>query len=308
MVPPLSEFSLNAVKYVHGELGFLFTISIFKYLEVNDYVFMFTLSVISILTKAYFFLRTSDNPVFCFAIYIAAMSLTFEFVQIRYALSMSFIFLSFLAFQERRFKWFFVFSLFAASLHYFAVLGVIFVLLSGFHFNRLILFFLAIIIYYISSMFPFNDIVSYFVSYYGDGSSLGRRVRGYTSGEDNFSASVNFFSIVSLRIYLVYFALIVFDKFYALKGRYDGPIFGFISTSILFLSFFSFNAIIFSRAAAVIEVFIFVLLSNALFKLKPLCYRVAICIFLLLFYVLFFVGGVSSESIYMYQTWFSEII
>jgi len=131
-IPPLLELTRDVMSSAAGEWGYVFINSVFKSLDVVVYVFIGTLSVVSIIIKSNVFFRLSLNPYICFVLYFSATFFSSEFVQYRWALALSFIFLAVFSLLKRNNYWAIFFVCIAISLHITSLIPAIILLIYTF--------------------------------------------------------------------------------------------------------------------------------------------------------------------------------
>ncbi|MEQ3511910.1 EpsG family protein [Pseudoalteromonas sp. BZB3] len=306
-IPTLSSFSLSAVKDIHGELGFLFFSSFVKSLGTADYFYMFILSVISISLKSHFFFKESPLPVLSFSIYLLFLGMTFEFVQIRYALSITFIMLSISSLVKGdRYKSFLLFCL-GVAFHYFSVIFVVMYFYRRIKVSLVALYFMSLFTFLVISnlggaLFLF-DLIPSFVSE----TILGRRVMGYIDTDEHYSQSVAMTSFLFLRVFLFAGIILFFHKRFNLENDKFHDFFRICMLFLFIFSFLSFNSIMFSRAVALVEILNFLLIAFCIEKSKKVIDRFLILSVFFVFSCLSFLKALDSENIYSYQTWLSIV-
>lgn len=302
-VPLLGGFNLGSVKYIHGELGFLFVTSLIKTLGTPNFIYMFTLTCISIGLKAYFFYKESILPVFSLSLYFLFLGMTFEFVQIRYALALSFLLLS-LYYLINGFKRKSVlFFLFSISFHYFTAIFVVMYFYKRLKIKNHHLYFLSLLVFVIVSNSSIAVVLLDLTSDLLGGTTLGRRATGYIGGAEHYSVSVQLTSFLVIRAFLFTGVAIYFFKFY---NSGDEKFEAYLKVNLLFLLLsvsFSFNSIMFSRAVVVVELVNFLLVGFCISKSKSLKDRLLMLSLFLVLAGLSFIKALDSENIYSYQTW-----
>ncbi|NOR69064.1 MAG: hypothetical protein GQ532_05125 [Methylomarinum sp.] len=123
--PVISEFSANDITDLHGEVGFLFVLSLFKSAGVPFFIFVLFSSFVSLWGKIYFYRATVGSSALAVSLYFCLYFINIEFIAIRWALATSFIVLGFYCkYNKNRFLTACFFTL-SMCFHYYSLLFIV---------------------------------------------------------------------------------------------------------------------------------------------------------------------------------------
>lgn len=91
--PLMSALSISSLSSVPAEFGYVLLNSIFKTLNIESFLFLAFVALFSVFTKTFFILKTSMLPFCAFIIYFSFVYFNSEFIQIRWALALSIIYI-----------------------------------------------------------------------------------------------------------------------------------------------------------------------------------------------------------------------
>lgn len=302
LLPTLGDFSRKSVEYIHGEIAFLLLSSAIKSLGVEDYLYMFILSFISLYLKAAFFSRESRFPIFVFSLYILVFGLTYEFVQVRYAVAIALVLMAISVRSDGKKYLAICFLLAATFIHYFSFFFIPVILVSRYiRFSHISLFIMFILLFQIVQIVNVVGILENVASQI-DGGQIERRLTGYFD-RGHYSQPVSIFSPVVVR-YILLSAIVIFAarKIYPDKSTFNELV-QLMLVLALASSMLSFNSILFSRSIVISEIIGLLLIVEVIGKVYEANIRFVLLSSCLLVYSLFFIQAVRSDSIYEYKTW-----
>ena len=269
---------------------------------------MFLLSFVSLSCKGLFFYKESKLPALAFVLYLLLLSLTYEFVQIRYAFAMGFIMIAFSLSYRGKLRSSIALICFASIFHYFSLFSLVFLLANKVKIKLWYIYGLAIITFAIFSQLQLGDFIGQYFSLFGNGSIIERRIMGYVTGDSEFSKAVGFSSVLVLRFYFLLFLMLMLEHFYIKDDQKFNFYLKLCVVGAFIVSFFSFNAIIYSRATSILEIVLILVISIGISKLKTFTQRLLLSSCISIIFYLFFLQGQQSESVYEYNTWLSELL
>ncbi len=123
--PSLDIISLENIKSLYGEIGYLYFTSFLKLFESDFVVVTLVFSSLSMLFKIVVSFNIVNKSSFLIILYLYLYFITVEFIEMRWSLASGMIILSYylLIIDKKKYAYFFLFL--AATIHYFAILFLI---------------------------------------------------------------------------------------------------------------------------------------------------------------------------------------
>ena len=288
------DFRYEIVKEQYGEILSNYTNAIFRYFNLNyEYVLLF-LTGVSIIIKARTINSSSKFPLAVISIYFCLALIETEMITIRWAVSTSFLILSFLNFSHAKFKSLLYF-LFAVGFHSFSYLYLLALPLIKIEQPKFYYFF-VISCFLIGLFFPMESFSSLITIYEITQSYTVNKISSYSSQDEN---TIGFFSIL-LIIYL-FTSMMVF-RYILLKkkinfGEINENIFRIglvcLGFSLLFVKY----KVFFYRANILSEFFLILLVINYIQSLvKNKLFKPTIYFFIIVPFILWNILDVRNQT------------
>lgn len=312
-VPELESLSISSLRDVSSEWGYLLLNSAFKSLSFQSFAFIALISVFSIASKSFFILRFSLYPVCAFVLYFSAVYFNSEFIQIRWALALSFVFLGIAGLLKYKYGLSFFFLGIAATIHIFSLLPIFILLGYGFFKTRID-----------QDKMVFVVFISFILGYFIDLIALMLNVIGYFESDNYFYIKlIGYIANIDQQIawhvmlrYLLTFGFITFLVFNTNKspirssnvGRLNASLYCLYGIFLAFCLLFASFPILANRVYIICEMLSAILISNNIYFINSLVIRRALlyCVTILAF--VYWYGLVFSfyekGNIYDYSTWF----
>lgn len=313
-IPNLFDFSLKDFTYYPFEPLFLLINSFVKIFTDKPFLFLFFLSFFSVLSKYIIASKFSDKPALVIFMYLSLFYFSSEFVQIRWALSLSFIFYSIYLYLQGWYKSTLIFLLLASLIQITSVFVLLFfcfiILFKGFFKNLTIirLLFFSFSSFILSLFF---DLLPSFISLFSILSNENYfviKLLGYlNSADEQITYNV---IIIMVAPYLAITFLLLFieshmgiqlEKFYFDVYKIYSLL---LSMCLLTTSFY-----VFSQRIFLIPHFLSCVLLVYLIKKSSSKYLTFVSYFIVascfsIFWLASFLSAFKAGNIWSYDTWF----
>ncbi|GAA75670.1 MAG: EpsG family protein [Rheinheimera sp.] len=307
------------VKTIPVEYGYALINFIFKLAGIESYLFLFVLSAVSLISKAYIFSKLSKISIISLFIYFSFVYYNSEFIQIRWALALSFIYFSILFYLHSKMYKAMLFLAIASSIHITSLLFFIILPLAKIAERYRIetpLFIVGICFLCLS---PYIDITYLITSNFdfGGGGYFAIKLKTYLENvEARISWHVLFRYFASMIIVFIlhrkYFYSNKYNKFDNYKFvKYQGALYTlFLVSSVFCFVFISFP--ILANRLYIFSDFLFALLIvNYVSCIKRFATKTIILIFVILvsfvYSLLLLNYMINSGNIYEYSTWWRMV-
>ncbi|WP_158260237.1 EpsG family protein [Photobacterium sp. GB-1] len=293
-IPYLSDFSILSVSHIHGEIGFLFFISIVKSIFNHPAFFFIIFTTISFVLKLKFFKASTKEFLLAYCIYLCYFFYQYEFIQIRMGVMIGFVALALLNIKSNKFYIF----IFIGSM--FQKLALLFVSVKFLIKQKnLTIFIFTVISISTGTFLSFPKIIDFINGGYN--SPFYHIIYNYANNP-LYSSSVSIFQFIPLRHLLVFLltSYFIFNNNRNEQYEYIWKVYCIgIILSFPFLSV----EIFFTRIISVldlVEPLLLLMTINIYFSKNKNILK----IIYLLFSVLFLVYSViHSNGIYNYNNW-----
>ncbi|MEF1200559.1 EpsG family protein [Vibrio owensii] len=306
LVPSINEIFDIDLSSIHGESGFLISMSLFKYVGLYSGIFFLIVGFFSLLFKLKLYTAYTQYVFFCFAVYISLYFYRYEFIQIRMGLAIGIFALSLRYFIEDKIKLYFVLVLVSMSIHTSMFVALLLPLIN--RFDSKTVFKITIFSILVFPLFNIKDVLL-LLSQGLNLSGIARTIVAYSSSEQ-YSNTVSLLQLGPLRRVLVflftYFAIKKVsenrESFYIFIKIWKIYCFGIV------LSFLLFSVEIFySRLSSIFDIVEPIIIAASISIIFERKHRPLALTIVLSFYVsLCYYSLENSESIYEYKTWLGQ--
>ncbi len=312
-IPDLSNFIFSDFYAYPYEPIFLIINSFFKLFISQPYFFLFIISVFSIFSKYIIAHKMTEYSALALLIYYSSFFFNSEFIQIRWALSLSFIYISLYLYLKNRFLYSTLFALIATLTHVTAsIVLLVVVILNVFYLFSLEmkvrkLFFMVFISFLLSFTFNLVSFLLAFLEIITSNNYFIVKLFGYLSNAKE-EISINVFLMWLLPcISLSFFYYFPQSKKYLIDDSVNKSILNlyciFISICFICSDFY-----VFSQRLYLVPLFLYSILITRLIKS---CFSnksvIVINLFLVFifssFLLLSFFSSYNSGNIWSYTTW-----
>lgn len=247
-IPDISALKITDLKYYYGEVGFVYLISLLKYINLPFVLFTLLLSFVSIVLKSYFFFKFNRLVFYSLSIYLCMYFILVEFIVIRWSVAVGLILVGYYFIFLKKRKMGLLFLLSSFVFHYFSL----FFILVSFVVNRFFSLKIYICIFVLSVIFSsvLNNLD--WGALIGFNTSVTTKIAYYMLEKDT---EVGFISRAKL---IVFSTLILCYLALTPRGRIDLQLRFLINVSMIFVCFsilfFELPAL-FQRTTVVTDIF-----------------------------------------------------
>ncbi len=158
IIPEIDIFKFSDLKYYYGEVGFVYLVSMLKYLKIPFIAFTLILSCISISLKCYFYFKLNRKPLYSVSIYLCLYFILVEFILIRWSVAVGLIVVGYYFIFTNKNIYSKFFLAFSFLFHYFSLIFIVASFFAKKFYSFRCYFTLMVISFLISSVVSISDV------------------------------------------------------------------------------------------------------------------------------------------------------
>jgi|GEM_PF-3990289 len=307
--PLISDFNANTIAGLHGEVGFLLVLSLFKSAGLDYFIFVLLSAFVSLWGKIYFYKKIVGTASLGVCLYFCLHFINIEFITIRWALATSFILLGFYCKYNKSYYLSALFFFFAICFHYYSILYILLAIipLQKFKVNFYFKLFLVVVsISLIQKLFGFSFVISTLNSPFY---IVARIIRYLTFVE----SQVGIISILRVFMYVI----LIYYYFYTEKELFSDKTTYFFYTlsmltltiSVMFLSLpiFFFRSIVLADLISIALILRLSVKSRRYIQINAMI-SYGLTFVLMLWCAIDIDKKLTSQTISEYRSWFLQWI